>query len=218
MNLLAFSPEIQRSLEMEKLWAARMFFLKPGVLKASDHGLRSGLKSDYFFDLDYLLNDPYQAGIILDIYSQLIEDIKRETPIDFLAFLEKASGGPVGAIRLSVGLSIRTNLPNLTVRPGKEIFFERIKSHYFESGLRGLRAIIVSDHCTTGGGVISAAEILRDNQINVNHAVVYTIRPEEIDKKKLIEEKIDLRYRYGLPQIKGLPLKIEDLETIAVNY
>lgn len=218
MNLLAFSPEIQRSVEMEKLWAARMFFLKPGVLKASDHGLRSGLKSDYFFDLDYLLNDPHQGGIILDIYSQLIEDIKKENSIDFLAFLEKASGGPVGAIRLSVGLSIRTNLPNLTVRLGKGIFFERIKSHYFESGLQGLRAIIVSDHCTTGREVIVAANIMRDNKIMVNHAVVYTIRPDEIEKDNLIENKIDLRYRYGLPKLKELPLRIEELETIAVNY
>ena len=81
MNLLAFSPEIQRSIELEKLWAARMFFLNPGVLKKlSDHDLRSGLKSDYFFDLDYLLNDPHQGGIILDIYSQLIRRILREQP------------------------------------------------------------------------------------------------------------------------------------------
>lgn len=90
MSKRFLNPKTQRAFEREKLWIAREFFLNPGVIKASSHGLRSGSTDDYYFDLDYVLNEPYQAEMVLDIYASMINAIKQESPIDFLAFIEKA--------------------------------------------------------------------------------------------------------------------------------
>ncbi|AEB08762.1 hypothetical protein [Desulfobacca acetoxidans] len=221
MSKRSINPKTQRAIEREKLWIAREFFLKPGVIKSSSHGLRSGKKDDYYFDLDYLLNEPYQAEMLLDIYAGMINVIKEENSIDFLAFIEKASGGTVGAIRLSVALSIKTRLPNLSVRLRKEIAFEKIKARFPEKGLRGLRAIIVSDHCTTGNEVLLAANALKQNGASVNHAVAYTIRSDELAKDKFLNSKISLSYAFELPpSYEMIPKESKNLGIIAmaVNF
>lgn len=217
MSKRSLNPKIQKAIDREKLWIAREFFLKPGVIKASSHGLRSGKKDDYYFDLDYLLNEPYQAEMVLDIYASMINAIKEENPIDFLAFIEKASGGTVGAIRLAVALSIKTRLPNLSVRPRKEISFEKIKARFPDAGLKGLRAIIVSDHCTTGNEVLLAAKALEENGALVDHAVAYTIRTDELERGKFPDSKISLSYAFKLPpSYKMISQESKDLGAIAV--
>ncbi len=220
MSKRSLNPKAQRAIDREKLWIAREFFLTPGVIKASSHSLRRGKKDDYYFDLDYLLNEPYQAEMVLDIYGSMINAIKEENPVDFLAFIEKASGGTVGAIRLAVALSIKTRLPNLSVRLRKEISFEKIKARFPDEGLKGLkglRAIIVSDHCTTGNEVLPAAKALKDHGAVVDHAVAYTIRPDELERGKFPDSKINLSYAFKLPpSYEMIPQESKDLGTIAV--
>ncbi len=207
-----------RSLEREKFWTAREFFLKPGVFKASNHAFRLGSKDDYYADLDYILNDPYQCGVVLDLYAQMIEDIKATASIDFLAFLDKASGGTVGAIRLAAALSIRTNIPNLTVRMGKAIAFEKVKVFLAHEGLGGQKGIVVSDHCTSGRESLLAADILRENGADIKQAVVYTVRPDKLELYKFKEADISLHYAYELPAYKKPPKTIDELNEIAVNF
>ena len=76
----------------------------------------------------------------------------------------------MGAIRLSVALSIKTRLPNLSVRLRKEIRSEKIKARFSNEGLKGLRAIIVSDHCTSGSEVLLTAKALRKQHVLVEDA------------------------------------------------
>jgi orotate phosphoribosyltransferase len=217
MSKRSLNPKTQRAIDREKLWIAREFFLKPGVIKASSHGLRSGSTDDYYFDLDYVLNEPYQAEMVLDIYASMTNAIKQESSIDFLAFIEKASGGTIGALRLSVALSIKTRLPNLSVRLRKEISFEKIKARPSNEGLEGLRAVIVSDHCTSGNEVLLAAQALRKQGVLVEDAVVYTIRPDKIRWDNLRESNINLRCAFKLPlSYEMVPKAVEDLRTIAV--
>ena len=221
MSKRFLNPKTQRAFEREKLWIAREFFLNPGVIKASSHGLRSGSTDDYYFDLDYVLNEPYQAEMVLDIYASMINAIKQESPIDFLAFIEKASGGTIGALRLSVALSIKTRLPNLSVRLGKEISFEKIKARFSNEGLKGLRAIIVSDHCTSGNEVLLAAQALRKQHVLVEDAVVYTIRPDKIHWENFREYNINLRCAFKLPPTyEMIPKESKELGNIsvAVNF
>lgn len=217
MSKRSINPKTQKALEREKLWIAREFFRKPGVLKASNHGLRSGSKDDYYFDLDYMLNEPYQAEMVLDIYASLINAIKKEAPIDFLAFIEKASGGTVGAIRLAVALSIKTSLPNFSVRLRKEISFEKIKAQMSTEGLNKYRGIIITDHCTTGNEVLLAAQALRKNNALVEDAIIYTIRPDKFQWDKFRDNKINLRYAYELPSsCKEVPPEVNDVDAISV--
>ena len=216
MDLINY--KTRRSLEREKFLAAREFFLAPGVIKASNHGLRLGSKDDYYFDLDFLINDPYKCQKVLGIYTDLIQEIKQNTPIDFLVFIDKASGGTVGAIRLSAALSINTNIPNVTVRPGKAISFEKVKIPRSKNGLKKLRAIIISDHCTSGSEVLLAADILRENGAIVEHAVVYTIRPDKLEANRFQDANITLRNAFELPAYNKLPQSFDELAAIAVNY
>jgi len=217
MSKRSLNPKTQRAFDREKLWVAREVFLKPGVIKASSHGLRSGSKDDYYFDLDYLLNEPYQAEMVLDIYASMVNAIKQEVPIDFLAFIEKASGGTIGALRLSVALSVKARLPNLSVRLRKEIFFEKLKTRFSEKGLKGLRAVIVSDHCTSGNEVLLAAQALRKNEVLVEDAVVYTVRPDKLHWDKFREFKINLRHAFELPiSYEMVPKEAKQLGAIAV--
>lgn len=216
MNVLNY--RTIRSLESDKFWIAREFFLEPEVFKASSHTFRLGAKDDYYFDLDYILNDPYQCEVVLSIYAQLIDDIKKDTSIDFLAFLEKASGGTVGAIRLAGALSIRTRIPNFTVRMGKAITFEKVKVRSSYKGLKDNKVIVVSGHCTTGSEVLLAANSLRENGANVNHIVAYTIRPDQLQLYRFSEANIDLSYAYELPTYDRLPNTIDELNAIAVNF
>lgn len=215
--MTVLSLKTKRSLELEKLWIAREFFLRPGVFQASSHALRLGSKADYYFDIDYLLNDPYQCEIILGIYSQLITQINQNESVDFLAFLEKSSGGTVGAIRLASAISIKTNIPNIVVRPGKEIAFDKVKVPFAESGLGERRAVIVSDHCTSGREVLITAEILRKNKAIVQDAVIYTIRPDRFERDRYREALVNLHYAFELPSFAKLPRNRDELEMIAIN-
>ena len=63
--------------------------------------------------IDYLLNDPEKCKLILDVYSNGIRALQREKRIDVLAFIEKASGGTVGLLRLAGALSIETQITNI---------------------------------------------------------------------------------------------------------
>lgn len=219
--------KVQRPLDREKFWIARRFFLEPGILKESDHGLRAGGKAGYYFDIDYILNDPAKCELILGIYTDLITKIRSLEQINLLAFIEKASGGTVGALRLSAALSIKTNLPNLTVRPGKAIEFEKVKIPFVErkmpgiqGGLQGHRAIVVTDHCTSGKEALIAVKILRKHHAIVQNVVSYTLRKDRFEKyeHEYKNAEVDLIYAYGLPSKEQLPQNHSQLDAIAVNF
>jgi len=218
MSLLVLSPQTKKSLEREKLWKAREFFSKPGVLKRSLHGLRYGDEADYYFDIDYLLNDPDQCQTVLGIYFDMINDLRQRVSINFLAFIEKASGGTVGSVRLSAALSIKTSLPNIIVRLGKGIIFERVKAHHDQYNLKGFRAVIIADHCTSGREVILAAQALRKVNAVVENAIVYTIRKDKIEEDKLQAEGINLQYAFELPTYDRFEKNPSDMEAILINY
>lgn len=212
MSILTLDYRTRRAFEKDKLWSAREFFEKPGVIKASQHVFRTGSKDDYYFDFDYFISEPDKSAMVLDIFANLVDEIKQEATIDILAFIEKSSGGTVGAIRLSVALSIRTNLPHVIVRPAKGIIWERVKGLTANNRDKNFRTIIVSDHCTSGNEVMEAASELRANGFIVNDAVVYTIRPDKIEAQKLKDDNIDLRYAFALPA------KFTGVDSIAINY
>ncbi len=214
----------RRSQKNEKYWIAREFFLKPGVLKASDHGFRSGDKDDYYSDMDILLNDANQCRVIIDIYTDLISKCTEEYQIDFLSFLEKASGGTVGALRLAAALSIETGYQNIIVRPGKTITFEQVKiprrehsKKEVDEGLERRCTVLITDHCTHGTEVRTAAEILRQNNAVISDIITYTVRFDKFEKEDFEKDKLKLHYAYAMPPFPNCPRTYTELDNIEIN-
>lgn len=219
-----------RSAERQKFWRAREYFLAKGALKRSRHGLRVGDRSGYYFDIDIILNDPSMCQTIADIYMYWIDKVLEKHRVDVLAFIEKGSGGTVGAIRLAGILSVATKIPNIVVRPKKNIRFEKAKIPFYgqsgerlNQGLDGINAVVVTDHCTTGREVLIAKNILEDMGARVNSAVAYTVRNDKFAKDDFTNEGIDLHAAFSLPPAKDMPhdldeFTFDEIEKIAVNY
>lgn len=106
---------------------AKEFFKTPQAIKRSVRLYRSGLRERYYVDFDLLVVDPNRCETIAKLYAKEIERIAKATPIDLLGFVEKSSGGTTGAIKLAGLLSVYTGIPNVVVRLGKELRFERVK-------------------------------------------------------------------------------------------
>ncbi|MBU1168701.1 MAG: hypothetical protein KKD44_03965 [Proteobacteria bacterium] len=207
MGIIKFS--FQKEKVSEKFMIARKFFLEPGVLKASCHGFRIGSRDDYYFDIDNLLNDPIKCSIILSIYLQKINGILKKDRIDLIAFIDKASGGSVGAIRLASSISINTGIPNIIVRPGKEINFEKIKIPFskrpnaidgIKKGLQKRKVLVVTDHCTSGIEVLNVAEDISENNGNVAYAITYTLREDKFHFSDFKEKGIEVDVAYVLKE------------------
>jgi len=216
---------IQRSVDRDIFWRAREFFLEEGALKRSEHGLRVGSRDGYYFDIDYLLNDPIKCQLISDIYIKLIRNLARKKRIDLLAFIEKASGGTIGVLRLAGNISIATKIPNAVIRPKKDIFFERVKIPFFargemgiKRGLGGLSAVIVTDHCTTGREALIAQDILCTLGAEVSNVISYTVRSDKFSKDEYNKRGVTLTSAYSLPPSNEMPKSLLEIGSIAVNY
>ena len=222
---MSLSSNIRDSVEREKFWRAREFFLEEGAIKQSDHCLRTGSKADYYFDIDYLLNDPYKCRMISSIYVNIISNIAAHKKIDLLAFIEKASGGTIGALRLAATISMATMIPNIVVRPNKSILFEKIKVPFLSrgeigvhKGLKNFNTIIVTDHCSTGYEVVDVKKILASKHAEVSDAVCYTCRGDLFDAEGFEENGLTLHSAYSLPGFGRMPRNVEELGNIAVNF
>lgn len=179
------------------------YFNAPGAIKTSLRFLKSGGAEDYFFDIDYLLNDPVGCEAVVKLYVDLIQRIARQRRIDFLAFIEKptggqkASGGTVGAIRIAGAISIYSGIPNVTVRIAKPLPCDRIKVPYDFSKpqaeqLMGTNIILVTDHCSKGRELISSIDIIEANGGKVTDAVAYSVREDLAPWKDLEQKGIEL--------------------------
>lgn len=219
----------QKKQVSEKFITARKFFLEPGVLKASSHGFRKGSRDDYYFDIDYLLNDPIKCSIILSIYLRKIDCVIKKNRVDLIAFIDKASGGSVGAIRLASSISINTGIPNIIIRPGKEINFERVKVPFsknknaingVEMGLQNKRVLVVTDHCTSGEEVLNVADVISENNGKVTYSIAYTLRQDKFHFAKFQERGIgiDVAYVLGAKQLKTEADLDNDLDMYEDNF
>lgn len=179
------------------------YFNVPGAIKSSLRFFKSGGPEDYFFDIDYLLNDPVHCEAAVRLYVDLIQRIARQQRVDFLAFIEKptggqkASGGTVGAIRIAGAISMYSGIPNVTVRLAKHLPSERIKVPY-DLGkpqveqLTGTNVILVTDHCSKGRELIGSVDAIEANGGKVTDAVAYSMREDLVPWKDLEQKGIEL--------------------------
>ena len=198
MKILSMEEEYKADVR-EAHEKALQYFLSPGAIKESTHVFKVGLPERYYFDFDVITVDPEQAKDVLELLKNSINDIKYRKIVHALAFIEKAAGGTTGALRFAAALSIDTKLPSITVRMSKEIDFEKVKFPLVEGmdvkkRLNGLNIILVTDHCTTGGEALVAADIISKNGGTLTDVVTYTVRLDMLDESELTKRDIDFYY------------------------
>jgi orotate phosphoribosyltransferase len=199
------------------------YFKAPGAIKSSLHLFKSGKSDPYFFDIDYLINDSVSCEAAVLLFVHLIQNVARQHRVDFLAFIEKPtggqkpSGGSVGAIRLAAAISIYSGIPNVTVRIAKHLASEKVKLQYDlnkpqDEQLAGANVIVVTDHCSKGRELISAIEAIEENGGRVTDAVAYTIREDLAPWKELDQKGVEFHFFHRLneyhPKAEDAPLNL----------
>jgi orotate phosphoribosyltransferase len=163
-----------------------------GAIKFGKFTLTSGKESSYYVDIKQASTNPKVLKEIAEEMSRLVQNEK----VDILAGME------LGAVPLAVALALETKIPYVIIRKekpshgtGKQIVGR------FETGQN---ALIVEDVATTGGSVVKALNVLRDEGLIVNKVFVVVDR-EEGAMESLQNMDVQL-----IPLVKASDLKKED--------
>ena len=138
------------------------------VIKFGDFTLVNGKKSRYYVDIKKAMTNPK----ILELIAEQIVDTASDNDIeaDYIACVE-LGGVPIGAI-----VSVVTELPLIIIRKTE-------KDHGLESRIIGdfeakKVVLLIEDVTTTGGSVINAAQVLRNEGLVVKDIITVVDRGE----------------------------------------
>lgn len=133
-----------------------------GAIKFGRFVLTSGAISDYYIDIKKASTDPKILKIIAQEMSSYTKGY------DLLAGME------LGAVPLVVALSLETQIPYVIIRKEKR---EHGTGKQIEGGdVKGKSVLIIEDVTTSGGSVIKTIHILRENNAEVEKALVVVDR------------------------------------------
>lgn len=151
-----------------------------GAIKFGRFVLTSGAISDYYIDIKKASTEPK----ILKLIAQ--EMSKYTKGYDLLAGME------LGAVPLVVALSLETDIPYVIIRKEKR---EHGTGKQIEGGeVKGKSVLIIEDVATSGGSVIKTIQILRENNAEVEKALVV------VDRESGAREKL------GKLEVEFIPL------------
>lgn len=133
-----------------------------GAIKFGRFVLTSGAISDYYIDIKKASTDPKILKIIAQEMSSYTKGY------DLLAGME------LGAVPLVVAVSLETQIPYVIIRKEKR---EHGTGKQIEGGdVKGKSVLIIEDVTTSGGSVIKTIHILRENNAEVEKALVVVDR------------------------------------------
>ena len=104
----------------------------------------------------------------------------------------------LGGVPIAVAVSLETDLPLIIIR--KEAKEYGTKGQIVGDFIRNSRVLMVEDVATTGGSVLKAIELLRDEGLVVEHVIVVVDR-EEGALLALLKAGVDL-----IPLVKASEL------------
>lgn len=147
-----------------------------GAIKFGRFVLTSGAISDYYIDIKKASTDPKILKIIAQEMSLYTKGY------DLLAGME------LGAVPLVVALSLETQIPYVIIRKEKR---EHGTGKQIEGGdVKGKSVLIIEDVTTSGGSVIKTIQILRENNAEVEKALVVVDR-ESGTREKLKKLEVE---------------------------
>jgi orotate phosphoribosyltransferase len=141
-----------------------------GAIQFGRFVLTSGAVSDYYIDIKKASSNP-------KILKKLAEAMAEYAGgYDFIAGME------LGAVPLSVALSLETGIPYVIIRKEKR---EHGTGKQIEGGeVKGKRVLVIEDVTTSGKSVVKSIQILRENKAIVDEVVVV------VDRETGAEEKL----------------------------
>lgn len=133
-----------------------------GAIKFGEFVLTSGKKSEYYVDIKDAATDPETLEIISsELASRLVA--------------KKIAGMELGAVPITVATAVKTGLPYLVLRKERN---HGTKKLIIGSLAAGEEIDIIEDVVTTGGSILKAAKLIRENGGVVKRAIVVVDREE----------------------------------------
>lgn len=164
---------------VERIKLAKKLY-EEGIILFGKFKLTSGIESPYYIDLRKALSKPSLLREIVEAYKNVIEKIPR---VDVIVGIE------TGSIPWAAILAYILNKPLAYVRK-KPKGHGAMKLIEGEIG-KGKHAIVVDDVSTTGGSLLRATRILRENDVKTEYAIVFVDR-EQGAKRNLEKENVKL--------------------------
>lgn len=138
------------------------------AIRFGDFTLASGKKSSYYIDIKKAIALP---RILRQIAREISEQIKQHSiKADYIGCVA------LGGVPIAVAVSLETDLPLIIIR--KEAKEYGTKGRIVGDFIRNSRVLMVEDVATTGGSVLKAIELLRDEGLLVEHVIVVVDREE----------------------------------------
>ncbi|MFA4956645.1 MAG: orotate phosphoribosyltransferase [Candidatus Methanoperedens sp.] len=152
-----------------------------GAIKFGDFTLASGKKSKYYIDIKKASAIP---GILKLIASEIAEKIKTKSiDADYIGCVA------LGGVPIAVAVSLETDLPLIIIR--KEAKEYGTKGQIVGDFVKSSRVLMVEDVATTGGSVMKAIKLLREEGLIISNVIVVVDR-EEGARAALAAEDIEL--------------------------
>ncbi len=149
--------------------------LEAGAIKFGDFVLTSGKKSNYYVDIKDAATDP-------DTLKEITEELSSRVRA------RKIAGMELGAVPITVATAVRLKLPYLVLRKERSHGTKKLIIGHLQ---QGEEVELIEDVVTTGGSLLKAANLVRENGGVVKRAIVVVDR-EEGGKEMLKENGIEL--------------------------
>jgi orotate phosphoribosyltransferase len=138
------------------------------AIRFGDFTLASGKKSSYYIDIKKASAVP---RILKQIAREISEKISlRDIEADYIGCVA------LGGVPIAVAVSLETDLPLIIIR--KEAKEYGTKGQIVGDFIKNSKVLMVEDVATTGGSVLKAIELLRDEGLVVEHVIVVVDREE----------------------------------------
>jgi orotate phosphoribosyltransferase len=127
------------------------------IIKAGEYTLKSGLKSNIYFDFKRLCSYPVLIAQVCQHLSQLTD------------YQDKCIAGvPMGAIPYATLVSHLTNTPMSLIREERKTYGTQLQ---IEGDTFGKEMVLIEDVITTGQSVCQTLDILKTNNIKISTIV-----------------------------------------------
>lgn len=156
------------------------------AIKFGDFTLTSGKKSNYYVDIKDAATDP---DTLREISGELASRVTAG----------KIAGMELGAVPITVATAVRLNLPYLVLRKERSHGTKKLVIGYLE---QGEEVELIEDVITTGGSLLKAAKLVRENGGVVKRAIVVVDR-EEGGREMLLENGIELEAVVKISEVRA---------------
>lgn len=158
---------------LKNIIISKLFLIE--AIKLGDFTLKSGEKSNIYFDLRTIISYP-------SIYELVFEYITSKLP-DLLTDIQYICGVEFGGLPLANFISFKKSIPQIFMRNG-------IKNHGTQKIIEGIyessgNLLLIEDVITTGSSIKEKLTIVKDNNINLKKIFVL------MDRRKVCSDNFE---------------------------